>query len=98
MKLVDRARQKEQEFVNNGDWEGLIAYWDSRDERRERTYYEHKDSIDITIADAIELEEIEAFDLKKIYEISDKEELIDIIAKSRYEYIQDLIGIPMYIQ
>lgn len=91
MKLVDRAKQKEQEFVNNGDWKGLITYWDARDERRERTYYEHKDSIDITIADAIELEETEAFDLKKIYEISDKEDFIDIIAKSRYEYIQDLI-------
>lgn len=91
MKLVDRAKQKEQEFVNNGDWEGLIAYWDSRDERRDRTYYEHKDSMNITIADSLELEKTEAFDLKKIYEISDKEDFIDLIAKSRYEYIQDLI-------
>lgn len=69
MPLFDRVAAKEKAFADNGQWEELITYWDARDRERDRAYYRHKDSIDITIMEKSFLEDEELMDLEKIYQI-----------------------------
>ena len=77
MPLFDRVAAKEKAFADNGQWEELIAYWDARDRERNRAYYRHKDSIDITIMEKAFLEEEELMDLEKIYQIC-KDNVCDV--------------------
>ena len=94
MPLFDRVAAKEKAFADNGQWEELIAYWDARDRERDRAYYKHKDSIDITIMEKAFLEEEELMDLKKIYQIC-QDNVCDIGSlEFNYMNIHEIVSEP----
>lgn len=94
MPLFDRVAAKEKAFADNGQWEELIAYWDARDHERDRAYYRHKDSIDITIMEKAFLEEEELMDLEKIYQIC-KDNVCDIGSlEFNYINIHEIVSDP----
>lgn len=85
---------KENAFADNGQWEELIAYWDARDHERDRAYYRHKDSIDITIMEKAFLEEEELMDSEKIYQIC-QDNVCDIGSlEFNYMNIHEIVSDP----
>lgn len=94
MPLFDRVAAKEKEFADNDQWEELIAYWDARDRERDRAYYRHKDSINISIMEKAFLEEEELMDLEKIYQIC-KDNVCDIGSlEFNYLNIHEIVSDP----
>lgn len=94
MPLFDRVAAKEKAFADNGQWEELIAYWDARDHERDRAYYRHKDSINISIMEKAFLEEEELMDLEKIYQIC-KDNVCDIGSlEFNYLNIHEIVSDP----
>lgn len=94
MPLFDRVAAKEKAFADNGQWEELIAYWDVRDHERDRAYYRHKDSIDITIMEKAFLEEEELMDSEKIYQIC-QDNVCDIGSlELNYKNIHEIVSDP----
>ncbi len=70
----------------------MIAYWDARDRERDRAYYRHKDSIDITVMDKVFLDEEELLDIKKINELC-KDNLCDTDSLDfDYMNIQEIVS------
>ena len=69
-----------------------IAYWDARDRERDRAYYRHKDSIDITVKDKVFLDNEELLDLEKVNEIC-RENLCDADNLDfDYMHIQEIVS------
>lgn len=94
MPLFDRVAAKEKAFADNGQWEELISYWDARDHERDRAYYRHKDSIDITIMEKAFLKEEELMDLEKIYQIC-KDNVCDVGSlEFNYMNIHEIVSEP----
>jgi len=92
--LFDRVAAKEKAFADNGQWQELIAYWDARDRERDRAYYRHKDSINISIMEKAFLEEEELMDLEKIYQIC-KDNVCDIGSlEFNYLNIHEIVSDP----
>lgn len=91
MQLTDRVAIKENELICNGEWNELVKRWDRRDKRRERTHFENKDSVDLTLMDKAVPDEDDLLDLEKIYEICSNNicdnESVDYGYKDIHEYV-----------